>query len=262
MRQLQRKFKKKMGSNLVDDAYQSTKRPVLDCMDIPEQPTYYQMFHIATGSNVKGDVVIVENADQAFDDSVRWAKHIKNTTVLALSTWGFHPDTVPSPTKEHFFFIHGNNPQEYEKKMPARCWEGKRMHSWDGFVFHKQLFAGQLKAENFQRPTVKMMNESTHENAFFKMNESGGENAAMWALLEGIPESMDVNGCTVIQTWHFHGAKKMHAHSHHGDAYWFWRDGDGAGHQVPTPHRIPSQDSITVTGSFGIKPAQRSAPQM
>ncbi|CAB9531071.1 expressed unknown protein [Seminavis robusta] len=194
MAQLQERFDEKMQTSIVSEAYQSQKKkPVLDCVEISEQPNYYQMFLLATGSNVKGDVVIVENADQAFDDSVQWAKHIKNTTVLALSTWGFQPDIVPSPIKDHFNFVHGENSKEYHAEILPRCndfW----VYSWDGYVFHKQLIAGRLKAENFQRPTVKMMNDSTHETAFFKMNEDGGENAALWALLEGIPEVLVSNG--------------------------------------------------------------------
>ncbi|CAB9502507.1 expressed unknown protein [Seminavis robusta] len=254
------KYNQFMGIDVNSTDYKSQKRAVLDCVDVwVGQPNYFDMFMYATNPGlITSEIVILANADQAFDESVQWAKHIKFTTVLALPTWGLYMDRVPSPTKDHFIFIHGTNSTEYKTEIPSRCREWEK--SWDAYVFHRKLVAGRLHPESFKRPTVHWATSRRRDSAFFKMNEIGGENAGLWALMEGLPEATDVNGCTVIQTWHFHGAPKMHAHERN-EEYWFWRgskDPKKYGHRVPRPYRLPALDSATVTASFSIATPQKA----
>ncbi|CAB9502503.1 expressed unknown protein [Seminavis robusta] len=257
------KYNQFMGIDVNSTDYKSQKRAVLDCVDVwVGQPNYFDMFMYATNPGlITSEIVIVANADQAFDESVQWAKHIKNTTVLALPTWGLNMDRVPSPTKDHFIFIHGTSSTEYKTEIPPRCKEGEK--SWDAYVFHRKLVAGRLHPESFKRPTVHWATSRRRDSAFFKMNEMGGENAGLWALMEGLPEAMDVNGCTVIQTWHFHGAPKMHAHELN-EEYWYWdrKDPKKYGFRVPRPYRLPALDSANVTASFSIAPPQKAALQL
>ncbi|CAB9527077.1 expressed unknown protein [Seminavis robusta] len=252
-----------IGNNATDtEDYTNRKRPVLDCRNRKGgQPSYYEMLMYATNPDlVTSDIVVMSNADQAFDRSVQWAKEIKDNTVLAIPTWGFRPDRVPFPTREYFSFVHGEDSKEYQTEVYSRC--NLYESSWDAYVFHRHLVAGTLKVGNFQRPTSKGMTNTSNEVkevAFFKMNEVGAENAALWALMEQLPDAVDVNGCTVIQSWHFHGAPKMHAHEEEDD-YWYWLGKNFSSGRVPRPHRGPNQDNVT--DSFWVEPPQLEKDQI
>ncbi|CAB9518700.1 expressed unknown protein [Seminavis robusta] len=261
-----------MGIDPNSADYRNSKRPALDCLDVSgKQPNYFDMFTHATNPDlVTSDIVVLSNADQAFDSSLQWAKYIKNTTVLALSTWGFKAERVPSPTKDYFRFIHGSNSTEFQTEIEAKCRENY-YSSWDAHVFHRTLVAGRLKPENFQRPTVNKLSNSNHSNsnhetAFFKMNENAAENSALWAIMKELPPPndtpTDVHACTVIQTWHFHGAPKMHAHE---DAYWYWEGTEETARPgVPKPHRWPQRDHSTLMNSFvvGFVPEEKAMVPM
>ncbi|CAB9510106.1 expressed unknown protein [Seminavis robusta] len=174
------------------DRHPKIVKPSLTCVDRPEsQPNYYEMFTYATDPNiVTGDIIVLSNADQAFDD-----------TVGEVSRTG----------------------------IAGRC--GATTPSWDGYVFHRLLVQGKLQPQDFMRNTL-----TESGRAFFKMNESGGENAGLWALLAQIPEANDANGCALVRTWHFHHAKKMHAHKT-DEKYW---DNPESPYRVPKPHRRPT----------------------
>jgi len=61
----------------------------LKCVDVQTgQPSYYQMFSNALSDEVIGDVVVIANADMAFDDSMSLARFL-NPEVAVLSTHGF-----------------------------------------------------------------------------------------------------------------------------------------------------------------------------
>ncbi|CAB9501317.1 expressed unknown protein [Seminavis robusta] len=205
------------------------KRPTLTCVSRNDkQPNYYQMFLYATSPKVvAGDVVIVANADQAFDSSVQEARRLRENAVLLVPTSGFNKDLVPSPAHEHFLFLHGHTSQNYTEGVKARC--RPRMLSWDAFVFHRTLLEGKLvRSRDFMRNTV----EGTQD--FFRMNEEGAENAAYWALWSHVQNAGYFKTCDVVQMWHFHGFEKMHAHLPN-EMYW-----DSPTGKVPEPWRKPT----------------------
>ncbi|CAB9510095.1 expressed unknown protein [Seminavis robusta] len=230
MEQLEQEFNTFMNldDNMNSPEYQARKRPLLTCVHRADtQPFYYEMFQYATNPDiVKSDIVIVANADQAFDESVATASRLKHNIVLALPTSGFDKDRVPSPTRDHFAKLHGTTAPAYANGSANRC--RHKMLSWDGYAFHRTLLAGHLKPEFFQRPSVQ-------GNAFFKMNEVGGENAALWGLQQSQRHAKYIKTCEVMHLWHFHGAPKMHAHNKKG-LYWLDREG-----KVPKPWLVPTR---------------------
>eukprot|EP00985_Skeletonema_marinoi_P014567 scaffold7393_cov165-Skeletonema_marinoi.AAC.1 len=62
----------------------------LKCVDVQTgQPSYYQMFSNALSDEVIGDVVVIANADKAFDDSMSLARFLNLEVLAVLSTHGF-----------------------------------------------------------------------------------------------------------------------------------------------------------------------------
>eukprot|EP00986_Skeletonema_menzelii_P016859 scaffold16234_cov127-Skeletonema_menzelii.AAC.1 len=60
------------------------------CVDVQTgQPTYYQMFKNALSDVVTGDVVVLANADMAFDDSMSLARFLNPEVLVVLGTNGF-----------------------------------------------------------------------------------------------------------------------------------------------------------------------------
>ena len=50
------------------------------------QPNYYQMFENAVSDFVTGDVVVMANADMAFDDTISLARHLNPEVLVGLGT--------------------------------------------------------------------------------------------------------------------------------------------------------------------------------
>ncbi|CAB9504735.1 expressed unknown protein [Seminavis robusta] len=197
-------YNKFVGTDTSSPDYQNRKKPILTCVDRTlGQPNYFEMFSYAADPTiVTGDVVILENADHAFDHTVQYASKIKDNVIMTLSSWGFDAgkEKIPSPTKQHMQFIHGWGLDGMAGDLRRRCQGGS--NSWDGYVFHRKIMQGRLDPSFFQR-----------NNAFFLMNQKKAEWAALAALKSNFPEASFSNGCTVIQTWHMHGFPKMHGNN-------------------------------------------------
>jgi len=70
----------------------------LKCVDVHTgRPTYYQMFHNALSDVVSGDVVVLSNADMAFDDTISLARHLNPEVLVTLESRGFSDDTIIFP---------------------------------------------------------------------------------------------------------------------------------------------------------------------
>lgn len=192
-----------------------TRKPHLTCIDRPMgQPNYFEIFEYATHAAVEGDIVLVANADHAYDDTIRWAKMIKQETILVLPNSGYHESIAPKEVVQHYHFMHGVGDIPIIKnalEVPLRCYPTRSHTSWDGYVFHKDLIEGRFQAQNFKRATIIGNVLSKNTSAFFKMNAMGAETAALWSLLANIPEAEDYSACELIKSWHLHRAPKMHA---------------------------------------------------
>ncbi|CAB9510108.1 expressed unknown protein [Seminavis robusta] len=204
------------------------------------QPSYYEMFQYATDPNlVTGDVVILANPDQAFDDTVQWAQHLNYSSVLTLPTWGYEIKKAPQSVSEVFSYVRYDTTVNKFHITP-RC--NGRLSSWDGYVFHRAFVRGRLRPDDFMRNTdivkenITIVSSSDNNNTtttsnvtyirdYFKMNDGGGENAALWALLRNLPNNTyATDGCNAIQTWHIHAAPKMHATSKKKAHLWGGKD--------------------------------------
>ncbi|CAB9510107.1 expressed unknown protein [Seminavis robusta] len=219
------------------------------------QPSYYEMFQYATDPNlVTGDVVILANPDQAFDDTVQWAQHLHYSSVLTLPTWGYEVKKAPQSVSEVFSYVrHDTTVDKFH--VPRRC--NGRFSSWDGYVFHRTFVRGRLRPDDFMRNTdivkenITIVSSSDNNNTttasnvtyvrdYFKMNDGGGENAALWALLHNLPnETYATDGCNAIQTWHIHAAPKMHATSKQKAHLWGGKDPM----RVPMPYGEVPKDT-------------------
>lgn len=193
-----------MGLHKLEDEDSIAK---VTCVNVEgNQPPYYQMFMYAVSDEVLGDVVVMSNADQAFDYSVA-AVHNLNPDVLAvLSTRGFSMNNMPQITSYFYRTVAGT---EYLHNSGIGHIIGVNMcngnpYSWDTFIFHKKTLKGRLKEGAFRRQNTK------NENVYFFMNEMGAENAALWALEQSFPFKSIWNACDMIHSWDFHLAPKMH----------------------------------------------------
>mmetsp|Transcript_1513 Transcript_1513/g.2506 ORF Transcript_1513/g.2506 Transcript_1513/m.2506 type:complete len:128 (-) Transcript_1513:804-1187(-) len=69
------------------------------CVDVNTgQPTYYQMFKNAVSDHVSGDIVVLANADMAFDDTMSLARRLDPEVLVVLGTRGF-TDRMPLNVK-------------------------------------------------------------------------------------------------------------------------------------------------------------------
>ena len=217
--------------------------PVLTCVDRSEgQPTYFELFQYATSHVVTGEVVVFSNADHAFDNTVRWARYLKPTSVLVLTTWGYNQTTVPSVVQDHFELRSAHHPWN-TRTVPKRCRVTRS--SWDTYIFHKSMIQGRFKREDFTRETLDGNRTS------FYMNERGAENAALHGLLMNISNATDYQACALIQSWHFHFASKTHKRGGKNGIWKNERDSD----RVPGPYRFPRP---SFEGAFWIEPHQNT----
>lgn len=148
----------------------------LKCVDVQTgQPTYYQLFQNALSDVVTGDVVVMSNADIAFDETISLARHMNPEVLTVLGTSGFS-NAFPRNVRQVYESMMGTDyvtSEELQKGHPG-SWEVNRCvetrFSWDTWIFYKNKLH-RLKEEDFQRLTLD------GEMAFFYMNENGAENA-------------------------------------------------------------------------------------
>jgi len=199
---------------------------------ITGQPTYHQMFLNALSNVVTGDIVIMANADMAFDDSISKARKLKEDVLLVLGTRGFSMDATPASSRQFYDAIVGteymNNVNDKSERH-KKDWDVDQCKvnpwSWDTWIFHKEAIQGQLQEEHFQRPSI-----TSNEMTSFYMNENGAENAALWAMEQSSNFATTYNACDEIQTWSFHLTFRTH-HSQ-GKSVWS-KNGDRV--YIPKP---------------------------
>lgn len=175
----------------------------VNCVDVQTEPSYYDMFSNALSDVVTGDIIVLANADMAFDDSMSLARSLNPEVLLVLGTSGFSdkmPPYLKSVYEESMSTV--GSKKGHRRSEADRC--AGPLFSWDTYIFHKSKLVGRLKEEDFKRPN------RNNEKIFFYMNESGAENAALWAVQQSYPFSSTYNACDKIQSWHFHLAPKTH----------------------------------------------------
>ncbi len=176
------------------------------CVDVQTgQPTYYQMFRNGLSDEVTGDVVVLANADMAYDDTISLARSLNPKVLAVLGTSGFTNEMTPNVRKIYEEIMGTDYMANYVKPGVweiDRCAESR--FSWDTWIFHKSKLMGRLKEENFMRRI------GPDEWVPFSMNEIGAENAALWAVEQAYPFSSTYNACDRIQSWHFHLTPKTH----------------------------------------------------
>ncbi|CAB9510047.1 expressed unknown protein [Seminavis robusta] len=250
---LEQKFMDWLQKNNRNSTFQPFQHSKLTCVDRPEeQPSYLQMFQYAINSTiVKGPVVVLANADHAFDDTAQRASQIKETSLVTLSSWGFNHERMPQDVVNYLEFVVGRHVYSgrlsKNKGIRARCKD--QTDSWDGYLFHQQLLQGkQLQTDRWTRQVMPYFRKDNRTNqegkTFFRMNEIGAENAALWALMDSVPQAYDANACRIIKLWHFHVSDKMHAHpTATNRQYWKHERRNRAKRldSVPFPHHIARQ---------------------
>ena len=176
----------------------------VNCVDVQTEPSYYDMFSNALSDVVTGDIIVLANADTAFDESMSLVRSLNPEVLVVLGTSGFTNKMPPylRSIYEETMSTESKMGHRFRRVEADRC--AGPLFSWDTYVFHKSKLMGRLKEEDFKRP-----NEN-NEMVFFYMNENGAENAALWALQQSYPFSSTYNACDRIQSWHFHLAPKTH----------------------------------------------------
>lgn len=178
----------------------------LTCIDVHTgQPTYYDMFQNTLHKDVLGEVIILANADQVFDDTISVAQNLNPYVLVVLGTKGFGYN-IPPKIKYFYDILVGTDyvdNTEMQQGNMDMC--QKTRYSWDTFIYKRVAIRGdRLNEQDFQR-----MN-TNNEMISFYMNENGAENAALWALQQSFPFSSVYNACDVIHSWSFHFAPKTH----------------------------------------------------
>ena len=186
------------------------------------QPTYHQMFLNTLSNMVTGDIIILANADMAFDDSISIARKLKEDVLVVLGTRGFSSDGMPVMTREFYDVImmgtNNNVNIQQEQQQGRKDWDvdqcTKNPWSWDTWIYHKQRIQWNIKLQEeehfFQRPT-----RTNNVMAPFFMNENGAENAALWAMEQSTNFTVTYNACDVIHSWSFHLTPRTHRTAGH-----------------------------------------------
>ncbi|CAB9509394.1 expressed unknown protein [Seminavis robusta] len=200
----------------------------LTCVDRPQdQPNVYEMFQYALDPQlVQTEIVVLCNADQAFDGTLAWARqNLAHNNIYILTSMGLPNDeTRAGAVYQHFQFVYRDKPMPADTVAvaPDQCMDSTT--SWDGYIFHPQLLRGRLSPQHFTRavrPEVHVGGNNAYgegnTNAFFKLNENAAECATLWALQTSVPEAVAENPCEFVHLWHVHAAPKMHAH---GKPFW------------------------------------------
>jgi len=198
------------------------------------QPTYFEMFHYATyHPAVTSNIVIVSNTDQVFDETLSQAKPMANDTIFVVSTRGYEANRVPDSVRNQYLSLVGDDggetsdtyktKREKGKDFPLRdrCVESmnvgkpERLYSdsWDTYIFHRSILRTTLPM-NTTTPFTRMNVRRKAE--IYYMNQLGAEYVALHDITRDLLTKVTVwNACSLIRTWHFHMAPKMH---HGGDS--------------------------------------------
>jgi len=188
------------------------------------QPTYFQMFENTFHDKVTGDIVVLSNADQAFDHTISQAQDLNPENLIVLGTRGFS-NKMP-PTTKYFYdtLVNTDYVTDLEQRKNGE-WDTdmcrETLFSWDTYIFHKSKLMGRLNSGDFQRP------DENDEMKYFYMNEMGAENAALWAVQQSYPFTSIYNACDDIHSWSFHLTPKTH---HDQKTAWL------QGGNVPAPY--------------------------
>jgi hypothetical protein len=180
------------------------------CVDVLSgQPTYYQMFQNAVSDYVTSDVIVLANADMAFDDTISLARTLNPEVLVVAGSRGF-TKSMPYNVKNIYHTLIGNGYIANAVKTKHtrrgeydidRCVQTN--FSWDTWIFHKSKL-GSLKEEDFRRKNIN------NEMVPFYMNENGAECAALWAVEQSYPFKSVYNACERIHSWSFHLTPKTH----------------------------------------------------
>lgn len=180
----------------------------LQCVPVTKgQPTYYQMFQNTFHPHVKGDIVVLSNADMAFDHTISLAKTLNPEVLTVLGTNGFS-NNIPSDTRFFYDTLVGTDYISNVRQNQNGEWDEdmcrSTLFSWDTWIYTKSKIKGELKEDNFMRL------KDNNEKAPFYMNENGAENAAMAAVQQSYPFTSFYNACDKIHSWSFHLTPKTH----------------------------------------------------
>jgi hypothetical protein len=189
---------------LISLGWQSRHPSHLSCMArITGQPSYYEMFRYTLHPIVEGTIVVLSNADQVFDDTIRYAKLIPSNVFWTLSTRGFSPhwETSGGLKETYNRIVNGVAELSY---TPSYCHDEKYSLRWDSFIFQPDIIRRSLKASNFKRLNFY------EELVPFYMHQPGAENAALHGVSLGLAKMTYWNACHLIASWHFHLADEMH----------------------------------------------------
>lgn len=185
----------------------------VNCVDVTGgQPTYYQMFNYTITEVVTGDVVVLANADHAFDGTISKARYLNPSVLAVLTNHGLSMDA--DNVKKYYSLVSTikEGAEKRENFELNRCKKG--VPSWDTFIFRPSDIQGPLQEAIFQRTTLKK-----HQPVeFFYMNEMAAEKAALWSLQQHIPNATLYQACREINSWHFHLAPATHKERKR--AYW------------------------------------------
>ena len=157
MKQLQHRFASATNTNstITVDQYFHNK---VNCVNIQGgQPTYFQMFNYSMNPTiVRGDLVVLSNADHVFDDTIskipRMMNHPKyntppssttnwTTLIMTLSSRGYSPETVPKYVQEyHAHFISKQDRTHTTEVDRCRSTLKRPKTSWDTYIFRPDDF--------------------------------------------------------------------------------------------------------------------------
>ena len=225
MKELNRQFR---DASYSTDTHSVDPMSKVQCVDIMgAQPTYYQMFQHAISEIVTGDIVVMANADMAFDDSISKVQKLNEDVLLVLGTKGFSEE-MPLWTR-HVYDVIVGPPIDDSKTDYEQC--RTNPWSWDTWIFHKKSLQGKLNEQHFKRPTIR----GDHDLASFYMNENGAENAALWAMEQSSSFVYTLNACDEINSWSFH----LTLRTHHNQGKSLWPNLDGGDTRNPNKVYIP-----------------------
>ena len=180
------------------------------CVDrLRGQPSYREMYEYAFSLPLRGEVVVLSNADIVFDKTIDLLRPIQPNKLTVLSVTGGPRDSPPDV--QRFY------PAGWRLQPPGRIfnhclhWErnGRRVTcSWDAYVFRRDSVVNMGKSRTLFR--------DTRTGREYPMNQLGAENAALAAMRASMHLYHDQNftfsdACLLVHAWHFHQKPKMHA---------------------------------------------------
>jgi hypothetical protein len=203
--------------------------PELQCIErrAPSiQPTYFEMFQYATvHPSITSEIVIMSNADQVFDDTIRYGAQIPKSTLFVLSTYGYAAARVPPIVRQQYLGVVGD---DSGKATSDRCNRRLKLdgtmkrysNSWDSYIFHRSLLRDTLTTNDDKKGGPFTRLSFRREPTAYYMNELGADYAALFDITRDLRDKVTVwNACKIIRSWHFHLASKTH---HGGNATGLW----------------------------------------